>query len=321
MPNWSVCVAFLKTLLPRESSRSKVSLRAAAACVVGAIERQCAYVDGLAGLVDGLLRGQQDGNSIVEPHLLGELGFSDGRIGHVMQSATARQSGGKPELRLGGSARVEAAGEEHARLAALRRHLDPYGTRARDRIVRGIGDDHAHGRLAPAQIGLLSQNVDHRHAQDLGDGFRAFDRRHAFWRIVGKPVTQTLPRQFVDADGVIEFEIDMPGAFSGFRCDAPLHAAEHVVFRIEDFYGSVVRGPVSGPDKEWRRAPRRAYRSGRAIRQGQEPRRAPERTPTGSGRRCRGGRPGAGSTFSSMVLRDLKSASPRGAAAVEAVTG
>ena len=69
-PNSSVCVAFLNTLLPRESSTSNVSLRPAGGLMIRAVERQRAYVDGLAGLIDGLLRGEQNRHLIFQPDRL-----------------------------------------------------------------------------------------------------------------------------------------------------------------------------------------------------------------------------------------------------------
>ena len=84
--------------------------------VVSAVERERADVDGLAGLVDGLLRGEEDGGLVLELDGLRVFGRADGRVGDVAQLVFAGEAGGKAELRFDGAAAVEAPGEERARL-------------------------------------------------------------------------------------------------------------------------------------------------------------------------------------------------------------
>ena len=94
-----------------------MSLRSGVRLVIGAIERKRADVDGLAGLVDGLLGGEEDGRLVFELDGLRVLGRADRCIRDVVHLVLAGETGGKAKLRLERAATVEPSGEERARLS------------------------------------------------------------------------------------------------------------------------------------------------------------------------------------------------------------
>ena len=100
-----------------------------------AVERQCPHVYRLARLINGLLGSKQNRRFVFQPHLLGEFRLSDRRRRHVVQGITADHPGGKTELRLRRSARIQPAREKHARLPSLGRQFDAHRTGSRNRIV------------------------------------------------------------------------------------------------------------------------------------------------------------------------------------------
>ena len=76
MPNLSVSVVFLEDFVAARVFHLEGELAVGVGFVIGAVEREGADVDGLAGLVDGLLGGEKNGGFVLELDGLGVLGRS-----------------------------------------------------------------------------------------------------------------------------------------------------------------------------------------------------------------------------------------------------
>ena len=90
-------------------------LAAGGGVVIGAVESEGAHVDGLAGLVNGLLGGEQDGKLVLKLNGLSGFAGADGGFDEVMELVVADKAGGKAELSFGGATTVEVSGEERPR--------------------------------------------------------------------------------------------------------------------------------------------------------------------------------------------------------------
>ena len=82
--------------------------------MIGAIERQRPHVDGLAGLIDGFFGGEQNRDFVFQAHLLREFRRADRRVDDVAQRITARQAGGKAELRFRGPSAIQRPREQNS---------------------------------------------------------------------------------------------------------------------------------------------------------------------------------------------------------------
>src|SRR6202044_2396944 len=113
-----------------------------------AVERERANVDGLSGLVDGLLGGQEDRCLVVELDVLGEFGRADWSICDVAHLVFASETGGETELGLDGAATVQATGKERTWLLVGDEEFDAECSGFRDVVVVSVRDDDSDGGLA-----------------------------------------------------------------------------------------------------------------------------------------------------------------------------
>ena len=135
----------------------------------GAIQRQRSYMDRLAGLVDGLFRGEENGGSVAELNALRVFRRSDIGLDGVTQRVAPHQAGREAELRLRRTALVQVPGIQKLSLFFRNQQLNSRPpTTGQDFVVR-VGDDQADGRNPSAGVRLLAQNVDNRAAENHGN--------------------------------------------------------------------------------------------------------------------------------------------------------
>ncbi len=213
-------------------------LAARGGLVTGAIERECAHVDGLPGLINGLLRGEQNRGLGFQAHLLGELGGADRRVHGVAHGIASGDAGGEAELRLRSAAAIQAAGEEHTGMVAGRHQVDAHSPGAGNGFILRIGDDDADGGRSAAQIGLLPEDVDYRGAEDFRNRFRALDRGVLLIG-VSKAITDAVPDKVVEGGRFGELDFLAPGSVGGDGVHASLGTAQYGVLGIEDFDGQL----------------------------------------------------------------------------------
>ncbi len=192
--------------------------------MVGAVQSERAHVDGLAGLVERLLRGEQDRRLIFDSHLLGDFGGTERRVGDVVECVTAGHGRGESEARVRGPSAIDGACEDGATI-----EFHAHRPRAGDGFVLGVSHNHTDGGRASRQIGLLSKNADHGHAQNLGNRLGVFERR-AIAVCICEAVAQALPHKVVDGEWFGDVQILLPGA-GGF--DSSFRMSEHDVGGIE----------------------------------------------------------------------------------------
>ena len=77
--------------------------------------------------------------------------------------------------------------------------------------------------------------MDNRCAQNLRDGFRAFQGR-IFSIIVFKAVTHPIPNNIFKRKRLVEFDLLLPPSFAFGNVEVVLRAPQHVVLRIQDFH-------------------------------------------------------------------------------------
>ena len=121
------------------------------------------------------------------------------------------------------------------------------------RRLAGVGDDDADGGLAAGEVLALAEDADDRAAQDLRDGFDAFDGGK---RAVGvfEAVADALPDDVFERDGLVRRDGLLPGAIAFVDVEVALGTAEDVVFGVEDFgdelAGGFARGVVGDGDRQ-----------------------------------------------------------------------
>ena len=172
-----------------------------------------------------------------------------------MQLGRAGEAGGKAELGFQRAAAVEASGEERTRLLCGLGglggddELNPHraGTDGGGGVVAlaGVGDDDANGGLASGEVLALAEDADDWAAQDLRDGFDAFDGGK---RAVGvfEAVADALPDDVFKRDGLVRRDGLLPGAIAFVDVQIALGVAEDVVFGVEDFGDELARGSARG---------------------------------------------------------------------------
>ena len=79
--------------------------------LIGAVQRECADVDRLPGLIDRLLGREQDGGFVLKLDWLRVFGSADGRICNVVQIVFAGEPSGEAELPFSGTSMIEQTGE------------------------------------------------------------------------------------------------------------------------------------------------------------------------------------------------------------------
>ncbi len=208
--------------------------------VVRAVKRQGAHVEGLAGLIDGLLGSEENGDFVFQPHLLSEFRGPDRRVDEIVHRITSDYAGGKVELRFGSATAIQASREKRAGFLIGNGQVDADGTGAGDGIVLRIGDHHPHGCSATRQVRLLAQDMHHRRAQDLRYGFRVLDRC-GLAIVIGKAIAQTLPYQVIRADRFRQGQLFLPRALALAHIHVMLRTSQDVVLGIEHFDGQLTR--------------------------------------------------------------------------------
>ena len=101
-------------------------------------------------------------------------------------------------------------------------------------MVGGIRDHYPDGRGTAGHVGLLTQDVDDGHTQDLRERIGAVQCGLPF-ADVGEAIAHAMPSQVLDGQRVGKFEVFLPGSVGGGHVDAAFRAAEHVIFGVEDF--------------------------------------------------------------------------------------
>jgi len=108
-------------------------------------------VDGLAGLIDRLFRGEKDGGLVLKLDRQRVIGGPDGRVGDEVELAIAGAACGKAEVCLDGAVAIEAAGEKANRglIGAEKVNVDGAGL---GRIAVGRGGEDADGGSGSAMV-------------------------------------------------------------------------------------------------------------------------------------------------------------------------
>ena len=93
-----------------------------------------------------------------------------------------------------------------------------------------------------AQVGLLTQDMNDRCAQNLRDGIRTLQR--GLLPAVDKAIAQTMPHKVFDAYRLRQLKVLLPPAFTIVDGDALLRTPEDAVFRVQDFHRKLARARV-----------------------------------------------------------------------------
>jgi hypothetical protein len=200
----------------------------------GAVHRQCADVDGLARLIDGLFCGEKDGGLVFELDGLRVFGGADGRVYDEAQLIAAGEAGGKTEARFDGAAAVEAAREEQTRFLIGNEKVDVQGSRLGD-VAVGFRDDDADSGLASGNVLLLAEDVNDWAPDDLRDGLNAFNCGERA-TVILEAVTNSLPENILEGDGLRWSNGLLPRAAPFRDVDIALHAAQRTIFRVENLH-------------------------------------------------------------------------------------
>jgi hypothetical protein len=212
---------------------------------IGAVERECTDMDGLAGLIDGLLSGQEDRRLVLEKDGLSEFGRADWGICDVVHLVVAGESGRKAELGLDGAPTVEPTGKEGARSLIRDKEFDTKGPGLGGVVVVGVGDDYSDGGLAAREVLGLAKDVDYGATEHLRDRLYVVNDRELVI-VVLEAIANTLPddvfkgKRFLRGDGLL------PGALTLGDIDWAFDSAEDIVFGVENFDGESARALARG---------------------------------------------------------------------------
>ncbi len=162
-----------------------------------------------------------------------------------MQLITAHQADRKIKLRFRGPALVQLSCKQDLRLLIGFEQLDPHRAVALDDFVLRICDDHSHRRLTAGQIRLLAEDMHHRRAQDLRDGFHPLQRL-VLLIAVFKVIAHAMPHQVVQGQRLLQLDLLLPAPGSLGNIRAPFHAPHDFVFRVEDLHRQPPRAGMRG---------------------------------------------------------------------------
>ena len=205
----------------------------------GAIHSQRAHVDGLARLIDRLLRAEQDGCLVFQLNRLRIFRGAYRRVHSKAQLIVASEPGGKTEARFHRAAAVERAGEERPRIVVWRHQIDTHRARLRY-VAVGFRDDDADSSLATGDVLFVAKHVYNGPPDDLRNGFDAFNGG-AFVVVVLEAITNALPQNIFERDGLFGNNRLLPLAFALTYRNAALNTAQRMILRVENLDGQRAR--------------------------------------------------------------------------------
>jgi hypothetical protein len=108
-----------------------------------------------------------------------------------------------------------------------------------DRLIVGIGDNHAHSRLAAGEIRLLADHVHHWRAKHLREGFDASDGWLPGIAVADKPIAHAVPYQFIERHGTVQLELFLPHPVPLADVGVFLEMPDGYIFGIQNVHGKL----------------------------------------------------------------------------------
>ena len=198
---------------------------------VGAVQCQCAQMNGLRRLIDRLLTRQQHRDFVFQLNRLRGFHVAQRRVGREAHRKTARQSFGETEIRRDGCPAVELSSKQQLGSVIGIKQFNPYRSPL-DHKARlagaGTGDDYPHGCGRSSDIRSLPQNAQHGPFENL--------RQRAYLVEIGGRLvfiaqrkTHALPHQFIQRHLLAENHPRVPDRASFGYALMALHFANHVI--------------------------------------------------------------------------------------------
>ena len=215
---------------------------------IGAVQCQCAHMNGLRRLIDRLFARQQHRDFVFQLHRLSGFHVAQRRIGREAHRKTARQTFGETKIRRDGSPAVELSSKQQlGRLIGIKQfnpHRSPLDHERR-LAGAGTGDDYPHGRGRSRDIRSLPQNAQHGSFENLRQRAYLFEigRRLVF---IAQRKTHALPHQFIQRHLLPENHPHIPDRTSFGYALMALHFAKDAILRVQQLQFQLCLATVRG---------------------------------------------------------------------------